>query len=134
MMMLETRTSANSSTFKTPRSKESTTPMKIVSVRRIVCCTFFVDLVIISDAANRSSSLSEPKANKLISSTEPEKIIAYTNAFLTKIYPAGNRVDSSNLDPMKYWIYGFQIGKSNNNPPFSDQNKSESKVGRSEGR
>ena len=57
------------------------------------------------------SSLSEIKAKKLIKIEHPRSLIRYTANFLTKIYPAFYRQDSSNFKPLAYWIYGFQIGK-----------------------
>ena len=56
------------------------------------------------------SSLSEINANKLIKAEHPRSLIRYTASFVTKVYPAFYRQDSSNLNPLEYWIYGFQIG------------------------
>ena len=64
-------------------------------------------------AQNQSSSISEPKCDELIKNELSSKIIKYTNHFMVKVYPAYYRQDSSNLDPIKYWIYGFQIAALN---------------------
>ena len=36
--------------------------------------------------------------------------IELTNKIIVKIYPKGNRFNSSNVDPIKFWNHGFQIG------------------------
>lgn len=64
-------------------------------------------------AQNQSSSISEPKCDDLLQIELATKIIKYTNHFMVKVYPAYYRQDSSNLDPLKYWIYGFQIAALN---------------------
>lgn len=60
---------------------------------------------------NQTSSLSEKKCDDFIEKENPLKIIDYTNHFLSKVYPAFFRTDSSNLNPLNYWNLGFQIGK-----------------------
>jgi len=60
---------------------------------------------------NQTSSLSEAKCDSFIEKEDPRHIIDYTNNFLVKVYPAFFRTDSSNLNPLPYWNYGFQIGK-----------------------
>jgi hypothetical protein len=35
----------------------------------------------------------------------------YLTWIIVKIYPKGNRFDSSNVDPIKFWNHGFQIGE-----------------------
>ncbi|CAF0759543.1 unnamed protein product [Brachionus calyciflorus] len=61
----------------------------------------------------KSSSLSEPKCNKLLEEERAQDIIKYTANFCTKVYPAFYRQDSTNLKPLDYWIYGFQIAALN---------------------
>ncbi len=58
----------------------------------------------------QSSSLAELKANKILETENYQSVIKYTSRYLTKIYPAFYRQDSSNLNPLDYWMYGFQIG------------------------
>ena len=62
------------------------------------------------DCKIKSSSLSEKRCNKLIKEETSNRIINYTSYFFTKVYPAFYRQDSSNLGPIDYWIYGFQMG------------------------
>ncbi len=58
----------------------------------------------------QSSSLAELKTNKILETENYQSVIKYTSRYLPKIYPAFYRQDSSNLNPLDYWMYGFQIG------------------------
>ena len=49
----------------------------------------------------------------MISSNNYNKIIEYTTKYLAKIYPAFYRQNSSNINPLSSWIYGFQIADLN---------------------
>jgi hypothetical protein len=62
------------------------------------------------DKPSATSSLSEIKAEEIIKEEDPTRLIEYTKKFLIKVYPAFFRQDSSNLNPLDYWIYGMQIG------------------------
>ena len=62
------------------------------------------------DKANDVCSISEQKCNKLTSVENTAKIIEYTRNYTTKVYPAYFRQDSSNMNPLDVWLYGFQIG------------------------
>ena len=66
------------------------------------------------DKPNQVSSLSELQGISLIESEKCETVLDFTRRFITKVYPAFFRQDSSNLDALYFWMYGFQIGK-----PFS---------------
>ncbi|XP_047123680.1 1-phosphatidylinositol 4,5-bisphosphate phosphodiesterase zeta-1 isoform X1 [Hydra vulgaris] len=39
----------------------------------------------------------------------PMKLIEYSNKFLVRTYPRGSRIDSSNYNPTKGWVFGCQI-------------------------
>lgn len=54
------------------------------------------------------SSFSEGKTNTLLKK-QPEDFIAYNKKQLSRIYPAGIRVNSSNYDPAPAWNAGCQI-------------------------
>jgi len=54
------------------------------------------------------SSFGEKKSEKFIANS-PQDYIVYNRRQLSRIYPAGSRVDSSNYDPMLHWSYGCQI-------------------------
>ena len=53
-------------------------------------------------------SISENKTDGICKS-EPENFRAQNTRMLTRIYPAGHRVDSSNYDPMPAWLQGSQV-------------------------
>lgn len=54
------------------------------------------------------SSFSEGKAKKLYQQSE-EGLITLNHAYISRIYPAGSRFDSSNMNPQPYWNSGCQI-------------------------
>lgn len=54
-------------------------------------------------------SLGETVARRLCQ-TVPEELISYNKRFLSRIYPAGKRVDSSNFNPQEFWNCGCQLG------------------------
>lgn len=56
------------------------------------------------------SSFVESKTKKLIKEKLSE-FIEYNKKQLSRIYPAGSRVDSSNYNPLMAWSAGCQIGK-----------------------
>ncbi|PFX30571.1 Inactive phospholipase C-like protein 1 [Stylophora pistillata] len=53
-------------------------------------------------------SFSENVARRL-AQTFPEEFVNYNKSFLSRIYPAGKRVDSSNYNPQEMWDCGCQI-------------------------
>ena len=55
-------------------------------------------------------SIGETTARRLCQSA-PEEFISYNKRFLSRIYPAGKRVDSSNFNPQEFWNCGCQLGK-----------------------
>lgn len=55
-------------------------------------------------------SFSESQALKLAISC-PEEFVNYNKKFLSRIYPNGMRVDSSNYNPQDLWNCGCQFGK-----------------------
>jgi len=58
--------------------------------------------------ANDMSSFSETKTLKLIEK-HPEDWVNYNKIQMSRIYPAGFRIDSSNYDPVPSWNVGSQI-------------------------
>ena len=56
------------------------------------------------------SSFGENKTKKFIKEKRSE-FIEYNKKQLSRIYPAGGRVDSSNYNPLMAWSAGCQIGK-----------------------
>ena len=55
------------------------------------------------------SSLKERKFESLVKSDGTE-FVDYNKKFLTRTYPSGTRIDSSNYNPVDAWIAGCQIG------------------------
>ena len=54
------------------------------------------------------SSFAEGKTKKL-GTTQREEFIAYNTRQLARVYPAGHRIDSGNLDPITAWAAGCQL-------------------------
>lgn len=57
---------------------------------------------------NEISSLSEKKINLLIGSNKSD-LIKHNQTCLTRIYPIGTRVNSSNYSPIECWSAGCQL-------------------------
>jgi len=55
------------------------------------------------------SSFSENKVNKFIAKGHQVDLVDYNSRQLSRIYPKGLRVDSSNYDPVPAWNCGCQI-------------------------
>ena len=55
-------------------------------------------------------SFSENVARRL-TQTFPEEFVNHNKTFLSRVYPAGKRVDSSNYNPQEMWNCGCQLGK-----------------------
>ncbi len=55
-------------------------------------------------------SLSESSALKLANAC-PEEFVNHNKALLTRVYPNGMRVDSSNYNPQDLWNCGCQLGE-----------------------
>ena len=58
---------------------------------------------------NEMSSFGEKKARK-IAKDEPALMIEYNRKQLSRIYPGGERIISTNLDPVPMWNMGSQMG------------------------
>lgn len=56
------------------------------------------------------SSFGESTAMKL-SSTQASKYVQYNRRQISRTYPAGSRVTSTNYDPVAMWNAGCQIGE-----------------------
>ena len=56
------------------------------------------------------SSLSESTAGKLAHS-QSEDFVNHNKSFLTRVFPNGSRIDSSNYNPQDFWNSGCQLGK-----------------------
>jgi len=55
------------------------------------------------------SSFREIKIEKLIGPNNFRNILKYNETQLSRVYPKGIRLDSSNYDPIKMWFCGVQM-------------------------
>lgn len=55
------------------------------------------------------SSFPETKAEKYVNKIKGKKFLQYNRRQLSRIYPKGQRLDSSNYDPLPMWICGSQL-------------------------
>ena len=63
-----------------------------------------------AEKAYEMCSFSESSAMKLANAC-PEEFVNHNKRFLSRIYPNGMRVDSSNYNPVDLWNCGCQLGK-----------------------
>ncbi|XP_072904691.1 1-phosphatidylinositol 4,5-bisphosphate phosphodiesterase gamma-1-like isoform X1 [Hemitrygon akajei] len=55
------------------------------------------------------SSFPETKAEKYANKSKGKKFLQYNHRQLSRVYPRGQRLDSSNYDPLPMWICGSQL-------------------------
>lgn len=55
------------------------------------------------------SSFPETKAEKYVNKIKGKKFLQYNRLQLSRIYPRGQRLDSSNYDPLPMWLCGSQL-------------------------
>lgn len=55
------------------------------------------------------SSFPETKAEKYVNKLKGKKFLQYNRLQLSRIYPRGQRLDSSNYDPLPMWLCGSQL-------------------------
>uniref|UniRef100_UPI00398F5B9C 1-phosphatidylinositol 4,5-bisphosphate phosphodiesterase gamma-1-like isoform X3 n=1 Tax=Pristiophorus japonicus TaxID=55135 RepID=UPI00398F5B9C len=55
------------------------------------------------------SSFPETKAEKYANKSKGKKFLQYNHRQLSRVYPKGQRLDSSNYDPLPMWICGSQL-------------------------
>uniref|UniRef100_A0A671WFR5 1-phosphatidylinositol 4,5-bisphosphate phosphodiesterase gamma n=1 Tax=Sparus aurata TaxID=8175 RepID=A0A671WFR5_SPAAU len=55
------------------------------------------------------SSFPETKAEKYVNVIKGKKFLQYNRLQLSRIYPKGQRLDSSNYDPLPMWLCGSQL-------------------------
>ena len=89
---------------KPEKQNKNITPPNFAKLIGIVSGSFNFE-----QAHNSIVSIQEKKLRKLITKHSCEKIIHYHSKFLSRIYPKGDRITSSNFNPMRYWIHGSQL-------------------------
>lgn len=55
------------------------------------------------------SSFPETKAEKFATRSRGKRFLQYNRRQLSRVYPRGQRLDSSNYDPLPMWICGSQL-------------------------
>lgn len=53
-------------------------------------------------------SLSEGTANKIVKESAGD-LVKHCRTHLVRLYPSGTRMNSSNYEPLKYWMSGVQL-------------------------
>ena len=71
---------------------------------------FTVTVVNVTEKYWEMCSYSESTALKLAMGC-PEEFVNHNKRFLSRIYPNGMRVDSSNYNPQDFWNCGCQMGR-----------------------
>lgn len=76
------------------------------------CC--FLPLFTVEIGTERAcfrdmSSFPETKAEKYVNKIKGKKFLQYNRLQLSRIYPRGQRLDSSNYDPLPMWLCGSQL-------------------------
>lgn len=83
------------------------------------CFTFSVcnsfDLLLLSEIGTERacyrdmSSFPETKAEKFATRSRGKRFLQYNRRQLSRVYPRGQRLDSSNYDPLPMWLCGSQL-------------------------
>lgn len=55
------------------------------------------------------SSFPETKAEKFATRSKGKRFLQYNQRQLSRVYPRGQRLDSSNYDPLPMWLCGSQL-------------------------
>ena len=72
-----------------------------------------------------SCSLNERKFLEQYKESNLDKARNWNSLQINRVYPAGRRVDSSNLNPCKPWNMGFQISAMNYQTPDKERDINE---------
>ncbi|NXD44427.1 PLCZ1 phosphodiesterase, partial [Copsychus sechellarum] len=103
-------------------SLSSTTPQKKKKVKKVKIALALSDLVIYTKSQKfvsfdhslnhqqcyENNSIGESAARKLVK-TSVKEFISHTTRFITRIYPKGTRMSSSNYNPQDFWNVGCQM-------------------------
>lgn len=109
ILCISTHTSRNCSCMLTPISPNiSVSKTKLIFIP-YDCCFFFY-LFLFVERCWEMCSFSENVARRL-TQILPEEFVNYNKSFLSRVYPAGKRVGSSNFNPQDMWNCGCQMGE-----------------------
>lgn len=75
----------------------------------IVAFFFFLEIGTERACFRDMSSFPETKAEKYVNKIKGKKFLQYNRLQLSRIYPRGQRLDSSNYDPLPMWLCGSQL-------------------------
>jgi hypothetical protein len=92
------------------RERIDTTPMfaSLIALRA-VHLSAITDGVVASTPANHMTSFAENKIDNLLRELQASQLSVYNQRLLSRVYPKGLRVDSSNLSPVVPWLVGCQL-------------------------
>lgn len=75
----------------------------------LMLCCFLPEIGTERACYRDMSSFPETKAEKYVNKIKGKKFLQYNRLQLSRIYPKGQRLDSSNYDPLPMWICGSQL-------------------------
>ncbi|XP_010140648.1 PREDICTED: 1-phosphatidylinositol 4,5-bisphosphate phosphodiesterase zeta-1-like, partial [Buceros rhinoceros silvestris] len=118
----ETPLYPKASSSKRKRGYTPTTPRKKAKTKKAKIAIELSDLVIYTKSQKfvsfehsladqkcyENNSIGEVKARKLVKHSARE-FVAHTSRFITRIYPKGTRMTSSNYNPQEFWNVGCQM-------------------------
>ncbi|XP_056132461.1 1-phosphatidylinositol 4,5-bisphosphate phosphodiesterase gamma-1-like isoform X2 [Lampris incognitus] len=89
-------------------------PTPQVLLNLTVCDSFFTSPLLPEIGTERAcyrdmSSFPETKAEKFATRTRGKRFLQYNRRQLSRVYPRGQRLDSSNYDPLPMWLCGSQL-------------------------
>jgi Ca2+-binding EF-hand superfamily protein len=92
------------------RERIDTTPMFAALIAlRAVRMSVITEGVVASAAANHMTSFAENKIDNMLRELHAAQLSHYNQRLLSRVYPKGLRVDSSNLSPVVPWLVGCQL-------------------------
>lgn len=80
-----------------------------LQLRRCLCSRCPVEIGTERACFRDMSSFPETKAEKYVNKIKGKKFLQYNRLQLSRIYPRGQRLDSSNYDPLPMWLCGSQL-------------------------
>lgn len=63
----------------------------------------------VQEDSSRMTSFNESRARNLMVDKHQQKFQVYHQRYFSRVYPNGTRADSSNYDPMPFWLSGAQM-------------------------
>lgn len=85
---------------------------KLLDCRRsfwFMCGLVFAEIGTERACYRDMSSFPETKAEKFATRARGKRFLQYNRRQLSRVYPRGQRLDSSNYDPLPMWLCGSQL-------------------------